>query len=124
MSAARKLLGAVVATAVIGAFSFSPVALAGEQDFTLVNHTGVEIHKLFTSPHSSDNWEEDVLGKSTLGDGESVDVTFAKKEQEAHWDLRVEDSSGNSINFADLNLKEISEVVLHYQDGKAWADLK
>ena len=124
MSAARKLLGAVVATAVIGAFSFNPVALAGEQDFTLVNHTGVEIHKLFTSPHSSDNWEEDVLGKSTLGDGESVDVTFPKKEQEAHWDLRVEDSSGNSINFADLNLKEISEVVLHYQEGKAWADLK
>ena len=124
MIAARKLLGALAATALVGAFSLSSTALAGEQDFTLVNHTGVEIHKLFTSPHSSDNWEEDVLGKSTLGDGESVDVTFPKKEQAAHWDLRVEDSSGNAINFSDLNLKEISEVVLHFQDGKAWADLK
>ena len=124
MTTARKLLGAVVATAMIGALSLTPAAWAGEQDFTLVNRTGVEIHKLFTSPHSSDNWEEDVLGKSTLADGESVDVTFPKKEESAHWDLRVEDSSGNAINFANLNLKEISEVVLHYQDGKAWADVK
>ena len=124
MTIARKWLCAFVAGAMIGAFSLSTAARAGEQDFTLVNHTGVEIHKLFTSPHSSDNWEEDVLGKSTLGDGESVDVTFPKKTESAHWDLRVEDSAGNAINFADLNLKEISEVVLHFQDGKAGADVK
>ena len=99
-------------------------ALAGDQDFTLVNHTGVEIHKFFTSPHSSNDWEEDVLGKSTLGDGESIDVAFASREKAEHWDIRVEDSSGTAITFENLNLKAISEVVLHFKDGKAWADLK
>jgi len=123
MSIARKSLRVAVVAAVLGAFVTSP-AFAGDQDFTLVNHTGVEIHKLFTSPHSADNWQEDVLGKSTLADGDSVDVQFAAKEEEAMWDLRVEDGSGNAINFANLNLKAISEVVLHFQDGKAWADLK
>ena len=98
--------------------------LAGQQDFTLVNHTGVEIHKLYTAPHSSDDWEEDVLGEDTLADGESLDITFPRREKATHWDLRIEDSKGNAITFESLNLKEISEVVLHYKNGKAWADLK
>jgi len=124
MSLARKTIRAALAAAVLGAFVSSPAALAGDQDFTLVNHTGVEIHKLFTSPHSADNWQEDVLGKSTLADGDSVDVQFPAKEDEAMWDLRVEDSGGNAINFANLNLKAISELTLHFKDGKAWADVK
>ena len=111
-------------TATIAAFVVSPLAMAGEQDFTLVNKTGVEIHKLYTSPHSSDEWDEDVLGKDTLADGESIDIEFPKKEKAAHWDLRVEDSSGSAITWENLNLKEISEVTLHYKNGKAWADIK
>lgn len=121
---AKLVARAVCAMAIAGAFLMSPVVWAGEQDFTLVNHTGVEIHKLYTSPHSSDEWEEDVLGKDTLDDGESIDITFPKREKAAHWDLRVEDENGNAINFENLNLKEISEVVLHYKNGKAWADVK
>jgi hypothetical protein len=97
---------------------------AGDQDFTLINKTGVEIHKLFVGPHSSDEWGEDILGKDTLADGESLDITFPSRTRAAHWDLRIEDSKGNSLTWEDLNLKEISEVTLHYRDGKAWADLK
>jgi hypothetical protein len=124
MTHVSKLLRAVAMAATIGAFVASPLAMAGEQDFTLVNKTGVEIHKLYTSPHSSDEWDEDVLGKDTLADGESLDIQFPKKEKAAHWDLRVEDSSGSAITWENLNLKEISEVTLHYKDGKAWADVK
>jgi hypothetical protein len=112
------------ATLMVVAIALSPVAMAGDQDFTLVNQTGVEIHKLYTSPHSSDEWEEDVLGKDTLDDGESIDVTFGKKEKAAHWDLRVEDEHGTAITWENLNLKEISELTLHYKNGKAWADVK
>ncbi len=122
MSFKTNLFRAVASIALIVAAS--PAAMAGEQDFTLVNHTGVEIHKFFTSPHSSDDWQEDVLGKDTLADGDSLDVEFPNREKSTHWDLRVEDSSGNAITFTDINLKETSEVVLHYKDGKAWADLK
>ena len=39
---------------------------AGDQDFTLINKTGVEIHALHIAPHSSDEWGEDILGKDTL----------------------------------------------------------
>ncbi len=117
-----KLFSAAAAAVMMVAAS--PAVMAGEQDFTLVNHTGVEIHKFYTSPHSSDEWEEDVLGKDTLPDGESLDISFPKHEKATHWDLRIEDGAGNAITFTDINLKETNEVVLHYKDGKAWADLK
>jgi hypothetical protein len=98
-------------------------ARAGKQDFVLHNQTGVEIHQLFVSPHSTDDWEEDILGKGTLPDGESVKITFEDREKHVHWDLKVVDGKGNSIEWEDLNLIEISEVTLHYKDGKAWADI-
>ena len=114
-----------VALGVIAIFvTATAFANAGKQDFLLHNQTGVEIHSLHVSPHSTDDWEEDVLGKDTLPDGESVKITFDDRDKHVHWDLKVVDSKGNSIEWHDLNLIEISEVTLHYKDGKAWADVK
>ena len=102
----------------------TPVAFAGDQDFTLHNQTGVTIHKVFIAPHTSDDWEDNILGKDTLDDGDSLDITFSRKEKAAMWDLKIEDKEGNGITFENLNLLKISEVTLHYKNGKAWADLK
>jgi hypothetical protein len=99
-------------------------AFAGDQDFTLVNKTGVEIHKLHISPHSSDEWGEDILGDSTLPSGKAVDIKFHRAEKAAHWDLRIEDADGTSYTWENLNLLEISEVTLHLNDGKATAEFK
>src|SRR4051812_35913201 len=87
---------------------------AGDQDFTLVNETGVEIHNVHVSPSDENEWGEDILGKDTLGEGESVKITFHPKEDAAKWDLRVADKSGNGITWEDLNLLKISKVTLHY----------
>jgi hypothetical protein len=100
------------------------VARAGDQDFTLVNKTGVEIHSLHVAPHSGDEWGEDILGKDTLANGESLEITFGKHDRAHHWDLRIEDEKGNTLTWENLDLMSISEVVLHFKDGKAWADLK
>lgn len=82
------------------------------------------IHRLYVSPHDQNEWGEDILGRDTLGDGESVHITFSPRENAAMWDLRVEDSSGNSIEWENLNLLEISDVTLHYQNGKATAEVR
>ena len=92
------------------------------QDFTLVNETGVEIDKVFISPHDVDDWEEDVLGKDTLPSGQSVEIKFHRDETAAQWDLKVEDKQGNSITWENLNLLKISKLTLHYKDGKATAE--
>ena len=99
-------------------------ALPGKQDFVLHNETGVEIHELYVSPTTAEDWEEDVLGVDTLPDGESVKITFEDREKRSKWDLKVVDSKGNSIEWEALNLLEIADVTLHYKDGKAWADVK
>ena len=116
---------AIIALGVIAMFvTATAFARAGKQDFVLHNETGVEIHGVYVSPVTTDQWEEDVLGKDTLPDGESVKITFEDRDKHAHWDLKVVDGKGNSIEWHDLNLVEISEVTLHYKDGKAWADAK
>jgi hypothetical protein len=99
-------------------------ARAGDQDFTLVNRTGVEIHSLHVAPHSSDEWGEDILGKDTLADGDSLEITFGKHDRAHHWDLRIEDEKGNVLTWENLDLMTIEKVTLHFKDGKAWADLK
>ncbi len=113
-------LFAVAGMALLGASALR----AGDQDFTLVNKTGVEIHSLHIAPHSSDSWEEDILGKDTLPSGESLDITFGRHDTAHHWDLRIEDEKGNVLTWENLDLTTISEVTLHYKDGKAWADTK
>jgi hypothetical protein len=94
---------------------------AADQDFTLANETGVVIDKVFISPHDSDDWEEDVLGTGTLASGASVDIKFHRAEKAPLWDLRIEDSKANSIEWESLNLLEISKITLNYKDGKATA---
>ncbi len=100
------------------------LAFQGQQDFTVVNKTGVEIHELYVSPHSAETWEEDVLGADTLPPGKSVAIKFSPKEKAKLWDLKVVDGEGNSIEWERLNLLEISEVTLYYKNGKAWAETK
>lgn len=113
--------------AVIALFvTASALARTGKQDFVLHNQTGVEIHSLYVSPHSSDDWEDDVLGVDTLPSGESVKITFDDRDKHVHWDLKVTDKDGNSLEWYDLNLIEIEEVTLHWDanKGKGWADIK
>jgi hypothetical protein len=116
---------AIIALGVVVIFvTATAFARVGKQDFVLHNETGVEIEEVFVSPVTTDDWEADVLGKNTLPAGESVKITFDDRDKQSHWDLKVVDGKGNSIEWHDLNLVEISEVTLHYKDGKAWADAK
>jgi hypothetical protein len=118
---------ALLSLAVIALFvTATGFALAGKQDFILHNQTGVEINSLFVSPHDSNDWEQDILGQETLASGDSVKVIFEDREKKVRWDLKITDKDGNSLEWEDLNLVEISELTLHWdaKKGKGWADVK
>ncbi|HEX6190040.1 MAG TPA: hypothetical protein VFZ40_18320 [Pyrinomonadaceae bacterium] len=102
----------------------TPASQSAAQDFTLVNKTGVEIHAVYISPHDGDDWEEDILGRDTLPDGETVDIKFSRGETAENWDLRIEDSKGNAIEWENLNLLKISKATLFYENGKARAEVE
>jgi hypothetical protein len=107
---------------------FAPATKAsqplGDQDFTVVNKTGVTINSLYVSPSEEDDWEDDILGQDQLENGASVNIKFHPKEQAEHWDLRVEDSDGNALIWTNLDLLEISKVTLYYKGGKATATVE
>ena len=98
--------------------------LAGKQDFTLVNQTGFDIHEVYISPHAGDDWEDDVMGKAILVDGQSVAIKFARTDKTKEWDLKVVNKEGRAIVWEKLNLLEISKVTLHFKDGKAAAEVE
>ena len=99
-------------------------ASAADQDFTLVNKTGVEIHALYVSPADQNDWGEDILGKDTLPAGQSAEISFDPEEEAEKWDLRVQDKEGNAIEWSDLDLTEIAKVTLFYEGGKATAKVE
>jgi hypothetical protein len=87
-------------------------ASAGTPDFALVNFTGQTLHAVYISPHNSTGWEENVLGRDQLFNGETVEVSFSPAEQSVNWDLRVEDADGRHVEWKNLNLREISTIKL------------
>lgn len=98
-----------------------PYARAGAQDFTLVNKTGFDIHSVFVSPHSTDEWEEDILGRDVLSNGDHVDIKFNRATKGKVWDLKVADKGGKEFVWESINLLEVSKVTIEYKDGKATA---
>jgi len=102
----------------------SEASAQGAQDFVLVNKTGIEIYALYVTPHDSDDWGDDILGQDTLGHNENLEITFSRKEKAKLWDLRIEDSAGNYIEWENINLLKVSEVTLYYKNKKPTATFK
>lgn len=119
-----RKLAALVAICALSMLLIPSAFAQGKQDFTVHNMTGVTIAELYISPHSTDQWEEDILGQDTLSNGESLDITFDRTEKAAKWDLKIVDKDGDSIEWENLNLLEISEVTLHFDNGKPTATVK
>ena len=111
----------VVWALVIGTIMFAGQAIAGDQDFTLLNKTGVEIAELYISPASMDSWGEDVLTVDTLPAGEKCHIQFSRSETADFWDLMIVDHEGTSVEWPSLKLTTISKVILTIEDGQPMA---
>lgn len=102
------------ATAVAAMFMLHGVALAGQQDFTIMNKTGYPLKHIYVSESDNEKWDEDVLGRDVLEDGESFDLSFGKAEKTCKWDMKVIYDDGESAVWQDLNLCQISKLTLRW----------
>jgi hypothetical protein len=107
----RRLLAV---SAVVGALFFAPAAHAAKQDFTVVNKTGYQIDSVYVSATRSNSWEEDIMGRDTLDDEASVDISFEKGTRGCHYDLMVKYHDGDQSEWHDLDLCSISKVQLFW----------
>jgi hypothetical protein len=89
-------------------------ALAADQDFTLKNRTGYTIASVYVSAAKTTDWEDDVMGRDVLEDGESVDISFPSRASACIYDLKVVYDDKEEAVWGGLNLCKVSEVEIHY----------
>jgi len=89
-------------------------ALAGQQDFTIVNKTGYPLKHIFVSESKSNSWDEDVLGRDILNDGEEFELSFGKAEKTCKWDMKVAYDDGETAVWENLDLCQISKLTLKW----------
>ncbi len=119
----RNVLAVLIA---FGAFflpsiSTAEVSAQASQDFTLINKTGVEIYALYITPHNDNQWGDDILGVDTMPNGNTLDISFSRKEKAVLWDLRIEDEDGAYLEWVNLNLPATDTITLYYKNGKTTA---
>ncbi|GGF79156.1 hypothetical protein GCM10007301_43960 [Azorhizobium oxalatiphilum] len=106
-----------IAMAVLALVGFAAPAAAqeGKQDFTLVNKTGYDIDKVFVSPTKTDDWEEDVLGKDVLENGDAWTIKFHRSVRTCKWDLKVvySDDDSSAIWYG-IDLCSVSKITIRY----------
>ena len=117
----KRVLLAVCAAVVIGG---SAAAALQDQDFVLVNKTGLTIDELYLSPINDEEWGNDVLGKDVLKHNEKITIEFSHKESECMWDMKIVDADDDDIIWEDFNLCKIHEITLLYQNKKPTAITK
>lgn len=99
-------------------FTLATSAVADNYTFTLINKTGFEIIDLFFSPAEQKNWGDEVLTVDTLPDKEKIKINVIRKEQSENWDILANDEQGASYQWPNLNLSEISTLILTIKAGQ------
>lgn len=91
-------------------------------DFKLLNRTGLTIDELYISANTVNDWEEDVLGRDVLADGESVTIHFDRYESSRLWDIKIVDEDGDEYEWFEIPLDEVNELQIYFtKDGTAMA---
>jgi len=109
-----KYIKAAVVSAALTLAIVPASAFAGQQDFTIVNKTGYTFKNIHVSEANNNSWDEDVLGRDVLENGESLDVSFGKSEKTCIWDMKVTYDDGETAVWEDLNLCKISKLTLRW----------
>lgn len=90
----------------------------GQQDFALHNQTGKVIKEIYIGPTSSEEWDDDVMGKNVVPDGGGVHVTFSPKTTAKHWDVKIVFEDDKSTVWTNFDLTTIDDITISFKDGK------
>lgn len=115
LKAIKSMRILIIVAAIV--MSISAVCLASPQDFVLVNNTGYPIYQINISPASANDWQEDVLGKQILNNGESLQVGFNSGNIQM-WDINAIFEDGSTLSWYGIDLLSTYQVTLN-NDGTA-----
>jgi hypothetical protein len=87
-------------------------ALAGKQDFVLVNKTGLTIAEVYVSSSKTNDWQEDVLGQGVLEDDTYVTIRFTGADRQCKFDIKIVDEDGDELFWTNIDLCKAERVTL------------
>mgnify|MGYP001765670111 CR=1 FL=1 len=99
---------------VLGLAAFLAIALgtttasANDYRVMIVNKTGMAMRHFYASVTSTNAWEEDILGKDVLEDGESVEVEIDDGSDKCHYDFKAVFENGASLERADIDVCKVT----------------
>lgn len=93
-------------------------AMAGSDDYGIINKTGADITHLYVSAHEEDNWGDDILGRDVLENGEECEIEFDKDDDRCAWDLKITEESGKSWVVMNVDLCKYTKISFMKQGGK------
>ena len=64
------------------------LAQAEDLTFELTNNSSYTITNFYTSPASTDDWEEDVFGEGVFPAGNTVSITIADGRDQCNYDMK------------------------------------
>jgi hypothetical protein len=110
---AKHLLTALAGAATLG-LAAGPAAAQMFESITIRNSTGYTISEIYISPSRTNDWEEDVLGRRELSDGDDYSVDFRAAQNTCDWDLKVVYQDGEEAIWPGIDLCEDWHFELFY----------
>jgi hypothetical protein len=77
--------------------SMSASVYAADRRVVIVNNTGVPMTNFYASASETNDWEEDILGRDILDDGEEVRVNIDDGSGECMFDFKGVFKGGQSV---------------------------
>jgi len=74
----------------------------------------LSLKHIYVSENNNNSWDEDILGRDVLDDGEEFEVAFDKAENVCKWDMKVVYDDGESAVWQGLNLCQITKLTLKW----------
>jgi len=110
----KRIFAATAALILLIASSIVPAMAQMYEKITLVNSTGYTISEVYIAPAASSSWEEDVMGRDVLVDGQDVVIDFRPSENTCDWHLMVVYDDGERAVWDGLNLCDNWHFELFY----------
>ena len=93
---------------------------AANQDFRLVNNTGLSFTHLYLAPSRTKNWSGDILGMSKVGNGSSTMIRFKAGSRYCVYDVMVRDAAQRPFIVPNINLCKIHALTFRSRKGQVF----
>ena len=98
----------IVAGLFAGAAVLTAPAYAANRHVDIVNKTGKTLKHFYASTTGTDSWEEDILGRDVIADGETFDIDVDDGSGACKYDFKAVFENGASSVHNNVNVCQVS----------------